>query len=739
VRTEGPARHRRAWAGLLCCALLAACGGTEEPILYDLLLWGDPAPARIESERAALLVPGGQRADFDLRLPVGAALTAERIEFLEGGALEVWIQPVGGEARRIETLSRSEREPRVPLPVGADRIVRLSLVSADSEIVLVHPAVRGPERPPPADRSLRAGLQPNLVIYLVDTLRADRLGCYGGPAGLSPNADAFASDATCFEQALAQSSWTRSSVASIFTGLWPIQHGVERRGDALPSPAATLAEQLRHAGYATAAFVTNGNVGRAFGFDQGFDHFELLTDSAEGLPHAGSDTVNDRVFAWLDGPEGEEPFFVYVHTMDPHEPYAPPRRFRAAFAGGAGTEEVLPDVRSALEDLRLRLSEEIAPDQLVPELGSTLWMNALAMGVIEPTPRMTRDLSLLYDAEVAYNDESFGALLDGLRARDRYDRSAVVFTSDHGEEFHEHGEWGHGRNLHDTSVRIPLIVRIPAELDAELDPTRLARHVDLMPTLLELAGLPVPDGVAGASLLAPEEPDAERGFSRLRLDERSADSVLEGPWKLVRKSSPLEDTDLFDLRDPRGEALDQWSADSIVAGYLENLLDSHQRSSGSILHRVRAEIDEELAGKLAALGYLESAPATAEWAGVVERGLYGTDPAEPGPRWTDGHAILVLPADPERPPQALAVELAWTGPLGTTLEIRANGSMLYRNAIPSGRWYRALDLRGIPIGGEARIELVSDTFVPRDELPGATDDRTLGVWVERVELIAPKL
>lgn len=222
--------------------------------------------------------------------------------------------------------------------------------------------------------------RPNIVLYVVDTVRADRLGVYGYEKPTSPRLDAFAAGAVLFENAYAQSSWTRPAVASLFTGLLPPAHRTVGRRSVLPEDATTLAEILAVHGYEGMGLVRNPNVGRAFGFAQGFSRFR----SEDG---ERDETMLDRVRLWLDERQGaEEPFFLFLHAIDPHGPYDPAPEFEEMFEAGG------------------------APAQY----RTVRYLLGLNRGEVEPEPETAEALSRLYDAEVAQNDRAFGELLDEL-------------------------------------------------------------------------------------------------------------------------------------------------------------------------------------------------------------------------------------------------------------------------------------------------------------------------------------
>ncbi|HEU5321013.1 MAG TPA: cation:dicarboxylase symporter family transporter, partial [Methylomirabilota bacterium] len=410
-------------------------------------------------------LPLGSEVAYYLELPAGSRLVLEEIE-ASGGAsgLEVWLEKEGGSGQRVATLAPSSRRQAVALPLAGEGWVRLALrpVAGSArpvagEIRLEKPEVRAAPRPEPAAPAVAAkGKRPNVLLYLVDTLRADRLGCYGYGRPVSPHLDAFAGRAVLFERAVAQSPWTRPSVASILTGLLPTAHGVQTLEDRLPEAARTLPEILRAAGYRTAALSTNHHVATGTGLAQGFDDFFLDEEH-----HA--EPVVRRAVAWLDRRTAKErPFFLYVHTLDPHAPYQPPAVWRQRFA---------PGVR--------------------PEAGSREDLDRLYRSRGEERAARIAEVSRLYDAEIAAGDEAFGQLLAALRERGLYDDTLIVFVSDHGEELGERGGLGHGHSLYQELLSIPLVVKPAGRQPAGRRSSRLAQQVDLLPTVLAAAGLPL--------------------------------------------------------------------------------------------------------------------------------------------------------------------------------------------------------------------------------------------------------
>ena len=416
--------------------------------------------------------------------------------------------------------------------------------------------------------------RPNIVLYVVDTVRADRLGVYGYEKPTSPRLDAFAAGAVLFENAYAQSSWTRPAVASLFTGLLPPAHRTVGRRSVLPEDAITLAEILAANGYEGMGLVRNPNVSRAFGFAQGFARFRSEDRDRD-------ETMLDRVRLWLDEREGsEQPFFLFLHAIDPHGPYDPAPEFEEMFeAGGAPVH--YRTVRYLLQ---------------------------LNRGEVEPDAGTAEALSRLYDAEVAQNDRVFGDLLDVLEARGLAGDTAVVYVSDHGEEFQEHGRWEHGLSLYEEVLRIPLVMRLPG-----VSPRRVeapAQHVDVLPTLLGHLGIEAPP-TDGRDLLAARRrgDDPPDVYTHLDVDGHRAASVIRGRYKLVLPQSPSQGTEpmLFDLEADPAEQEDLAADRPEVVERMLGLL-ADQNLAGEIVSAQEIEddqLDEDVRRRLRALGYVD--------------------------------------------------------------------------------------------------------------------------------------
>ena len=545
------------------------------------------AAERAPSQAPALLLPFGTEAGYYFDFEEGGTLSVQGVrgQGNAAGQLQVIAQEDGGREQVLETLKAGSGPRTIELPGSGERLVRLVLRAVPESFgnaggfLVLGPAVRaighareeGARAKPPEER-------PNVIIYLVDTLRADHVGVLGG-GELTPNIDDFAEGATVFRNTVAQAPWTKPSVVSIFTGLGPLAHGVQLLDDRLPQEALTVAEMLHASGYRTAGFSTNWHVRGETGLDQGFVFFDFKPDEA------ASDLLNQRVLRWLDGPRVKEkgPFFLYVHALDPHAPYTPPADYRKRYA---------PEVRQ--------------------EAGYDFDLKRVYLARGKQRREYMAEMSQLYDGEVAFNDHSFGEFLKALRQRGLYDDSLIVLVSDHGEEFDEHGDFGHARNLYNETLNVPLIVKWPGQRRGQVVES-LAQHVDLLPTLLQAAGAPMPQGLPGTDLARvaasgddPEALSGRRVFSHLNHRGREGVSVVHAGWKLIHPltrdlaGSPQLHDRARDAHERTNRAADL----PVRAGFLGSLIRGEMERSREGLKAERFRIDPETRKALEALGYL---------------------------------------------------------------------------------------------------------------------------------------
>jgi arylsulfatase A-like enzyme len=571
---------------------------------WESLRLGEPAPAERPAPRFArrgggLELPARTALEWGLELPGGAWLAWDELESTGAARLRVDVFEEDGSERTLATRGRAGR-----LPLTADdaprrlRGLRLRAIGRDGSIGLAGARLHVPEIPPPdaaasapTTDALRDGAaavaapRPNLIVYVVDTLRADRLGCYGYPRPTSPQIDRFATQAVLWREGRAQASWTRPAMATIVTGLHPIGHGAQQPYEKLPDAVETIAERLGAAGYETAMFTANANTAPRFGFDQGWQTYRYLAvRRGRSIRHLQSAEVHREVVAWLERRDPNRPFLLLVHTIDPHDPYQPATAYRRRLAPGV-------DVTLGTMD-RLRELAALEGDAAIQRAAA---------------------LSALYDAEIAQNDASFGQLLAELERRGLAEGSAVLLTSDHGEEFYEHGGWKHGFTLHEEQLRVPFVLRLPGRRHGGTVRPGAAEQIDVVPTLLELAGVEPPRGLPGRSLLADAAgatAEPRPSFAWLERPGSALRSALFQQWKLVVQGgewvppagrAPYR---LFALASDPAERDDLALAAPLRRRWLEGLLAATAARHRAGHRAERAVLDPELEAGLRALGYL---------------------------------------------------------------------------------------------------------------------------------------
>jgi arylsulfatase A-like enzyme len=420
---------------------------------------------------------------------------------------------------------------------------------------------------------------PNLILIVADTLRADALGPYGGKPGVSPVLDAFARDAVVFERAYAQASWTRPSIASILTSLYPSAHGAVRKLDLLPDRVLSMAEALFDEGYWTTGIVTNINLAPIFNFQQGFGEYRYLppafyfwaTDSVTRLAiykglraarerfgasrkyfynyYQDAEVVVRAVKDWVER-KPPTPFFLLIHYMDPHDPF-----FTIPYNGYGIARANLPNPPKDLRD----------------------------------------EMHELYLQNVSYLDRHLGELFDYLRRAGLYDQSVIALVADHGEEFLEHGGWWHGTTLYEEQVHVPLVVKRANEPAPGSRRSDVVRTIDLAPTMMTAAGLPVPGEFMGRDLFSGAIAD-EPLFAEEDLEGNALASIRVGDWKLITANpgNPrgLQSVELYDLGEDPGEQRNQAAGSpEKVAALLKQLSETRVRiASRSSGQRLKAKL-----------------------------------------------------------------------------------------------------------------------------------------------------
>jgi arylsulfatase A-like enzyme len=460
--------------------------------------------------------------------------------------------------------------------------------------------------PPPSPQPIPSALasRPNVILVMVDTLRADHLSCYGSELR-TPMMCSLADDGGTRFKAFSHASWTRPSAATLLTSLLPASHGVMSKPSALAPDVVLLPELMQQAGYATGGIAANINLAASFGFDQGYDEYHYLApDYLAGAEESSSKlilyqiaravffkvkpglrfgdfyqdsaVVNEVAFDFLER-NRDSRFFLFLHYMDPHDPY-----FRHPY-DGHGIARVANQ---------------------------------------HPTPALVSEMQALYRGEIEYLDASFAKLIEKLRELGLYEDTLIVLTADHGEEFQEHGGFWHGLTLYDEQVQVPLLVKWAGDgARPQGDPEgHLVGLLDVAPTILARAGAPVPPTLQGVDLAlsAQQRPEKSRiVFAEEDHEGNVLRAVRTEEWKLIeanpgnpRGLAPLE---LFDVEQDPGEKRDLSSERSDRVAELRRHADAQEQLARSQKGGASATAELSAAEQeaLRQLGYLEEEPAPA--------------------------------------------------------------------------------------------------------------------------------
>ena len=475
----------------------------------------------------------------------------------------------------------------------------------------------------------------HVVLISLDTTRADHLGCYGGSVP-TPTIDGLAAGGLVCRAAYAPAPTTLASHTSMMTGLPPHRHGVPRNGFVVAGENVTLAELLRDAGFHTAGFLGSFALESRFRLDQGFEHwdedFSIEVDGAvwdQNQRRAGE--VTDAALRHVERVRDEEDrLFLFVHYFDAHSPYDPPALFAPRGPDGplpGSTQEDLGQAVAAHHEALMGQAvslQELFRSGLTPEL----------LAADHGTPRgIDERLAAQYAGEVAYVDHELGRLLDGLEERGILQDALVVVTGDHGETFWEHADlWNHGLWVYDTTMRVPLVLRLPDGRGAGRTLEQPVSTIDLLPTLCDLLGLQAPAEVEGTSLVpaldaaAGAEAALVRGPVFLEATQpthpaieagewpnaRKARAVVSWPWKYVL--APYNGVEqLFHLQDDPGEQEDLLRDPTPTAQVQRELLRELllRWSAGARPREMRFDAgqSEEVLRRLREIGYLDDAPA----------------------------------------------------------------------------------------------------------------------------------
>lgn len=456
----------------------------------------------------------------------------------------------------------------------------------------------------------------NVLLVVADTLRWDHVSTYGYSHSTTPRLDRLASEGAVYELAFAASPWTTPSHAAMFTGQYPSRNGVDGRNIYLNPEASTLAGHLTRHGFQTAGFINNVYIRRQTGIGRGFQQYEefwgrnegsslpllleLLRDRLRPRQDTGAQETRQSVEDWLNKDwNGTNPFFLFVHFMEPHAPYGVPATFLPQFLPA----HVTPDqARQVNQDPELFICHKVSM-----------------------TPKDFEILNALYDNDIRYLDDQIGKLLDSLRQRGVLDNTLVIFVSDHGEHFGDHGLMSHELSIYDSLIRVPLILRHPASIPAGTRISNVVQTVDLFPSILRFTH--VPSGslqLQGASLLPRAMDRAKQpfafaeynnaravdkiqrrfpGFSNPLFRMKTLRAVRSADLKLIVGSDGSRE--LYNMKADPGETNNLYSQSPEEARILEAVLNKWSASFQASRFYRQEDISKEALDELRALGYVQ--------------------------------------------------------------------------------------------------------------------------------------
>jgi len=415
----------------------------------------------------------------------------------------------------------------------------------------------------------------NIILIVIDALRQDHVGTYGYYRNTTPNIDKLAEKSIVFQNAISQATWTKPSIASLFTSTYPTRHqtyaiqGINNRGKiALPDSFNTLAEQLKEKGYATVGLSHNIYTHPEFNLIQGFDEFEVI---------APDQKITTEAIEVIKNLKNGKTFF-YIHYLGPHAPYYPPYPYNESFM--ENTYEYVNTSNPKVHEIKKKIKSEEQLDYVISQ----------------------------YDGDIAFIDNEIGQLLETLEKNMLEENTIIIITSDHGEDFLEHdGFIGHSNLPYETQIKVPLIMRIPDTKEKELiiDPVQL---VDIMPTVLYSTGIEVPLGLDGVNLFSVKKDDIIRSkvFSEQINPRKHSISVRTEDWKYIYNIITKKEM-LFNLKEDPYEMHRLSGNLKIKQGFNVDVMEYYKNNlkKAEETKNIKDEkLSEENFKKLRELGYL---------------------------------------------------------------------------------------------------------------------------------------
>ena len=556
-----------------------------------------------EIYRETIVTRAPETFSMEVDIPANAWLDVN-VGTVENSPVGFKISASGGGGENVllsRTVTTPHRWEPVAVDLGSQRGATKLTFSLDVEKERMvgywgSPAIRVREQKPRSPETAAAALggvdaPRGVILIMCDTLRADRLNMYGYERETAPLLAKIASSGALFLDNVSQATWTKVSTPAIMTSLYPSSHGVKGFSDQLPVTATTLAEVYREAGYATVAYSSVLFTGKFTNLHQGFE--ELHESTSVDDPAYTAKTAReyvDRAVAWIER-HPDTPFFMFLHVFDPHDPFEPRAPYDTLWADATKKEE---------HEKQLESVRKVIDDPVMKRFGMPTREEMEEAGV-DPVEYVAYDQDW-YDGSIRGMDAEIGRLIERLGTMGIEEQTQIAFISDHGEEFLEHGRMFHGQTVYGELAHVPLLLYRPGTVPAGLEIAETVRSIDLMPTLLDLSGLPIPEGIQGQSLvpLLAAARDADSGGSpgeaaealgwepRAAVTEKAKTEqgsvppyetesygIVADGWKLVHNVIRSGDGPEFELYNHKDDPLDS-----------ANVADRHPE----IVERLKAEL-----------------------------------------------------------------------------------------------------------------------------------------------------
>jgi arylsulfatase A-like enzyme len=419
----------------------------------------------------------------------------------------------------------------------------------------------------------------NIILISIDTLRADHLGCYNYPRNTSPSIDKFRLEAILFRRCMAQSSSTLPSHASMLTSLIPSHHeAFFTRSQPLPDNIQTMAELLQQKGYRTISFNDGGQIAPEFGLNQGFERYVDVGPEITREDHSLRRIVN-KTIPWLDQ-HPKEKFFLFLHTYEPHSPYKPDQKYLSLF--------------------------ESNYNGTLPQHISTKLIDQINNGEVKPNEEDKQHIINTYDAEIRSMDDSFGLLMDVLKKKKLYANTLIIFTSDHGEEFGEHGRWAtHSHTLFNELLHVPLIIKLPGSKYASRKVDHLVRSIDILPTVMDLLDEKISKDFEGISLVPFMKGIRPRNPMFAVSQRDMTKTYAPNYWSIMTRKWKLFNEKLYNLLHDPGELADVSASHEALKKDLRKYANRYMRRKRVKSSTKKITMDDALKERLKSLGYLD--------------------------------------------------------------------------------------------------------------------------------------